>query len=217
MKKVLALAFTAPLLLIGAALPDDRAGLRFRTGAGGSRAGPLPALPPGTGRRSLHPALRARRTRLLCAVAARQWCNRTRDPGGHGRTGRASRHTAASAGERRELRQSDGPERGSARDVIEGLRSALLLDVPPQFFRCPGGPPPGHFPWPGLILAAVPFVEPHQLVIVAIRRIFGMELGGERLAAGQPPFRGRGEIARGERREVGRIEARCGRRPGWSR
>ena len=36
------------------------------------------------------------------------------------------------------------------------------------------------------IAAAIPFVQPHQLVIVAIRRMFGVELGGERLAAGQP-------------------------------
>src|SRR6476469_4833111 len=56
-------------------------------------------------------------------------------------------------------------------------------------------------------LAAVPFVEPHQLVIFAVGRIFRMELGGERLVPGQPCLGGGDEVAGGDSREFGRIEA----------
>ena len=42
--------------------------------------------------------------------------------------------------------------------------------------------------------AAVPFFQPHQLVIVAIGRVSRVELGGERLVAGQPFARRVGEM-----------------------
>ena len=35
-------------------------------------------------------------------------------------------------------------------------------------------------------LTAIPFVAAHQLVVIGIGRVFGLELGGERLVAGQP-------------------------------
>src|SRR4051812_21291633 len=51
-------------------------------------------------------------------------------------------------------------------------------------------------------LTAIPFVAPHQLVIFGIRRIFRVELGGERLAPRQPRSYGLGEVMRGQRGEL---------------
>ena len=47
--------------------------------------------------------------------------------------------------------------------------------------------------------AAVPFFQPHQLIVIAIGRVGRIELRGERLAAGQPARRRFGE---GAEREV---------------
>src|SRR3546814_7217622 len=55
--------------------------------------------------------------------------------------------------------------------------------------------------------AAVPLVEPQQLVVIAIGRIFRVKLGGERFGAGQPFFRGGDEVAGGKRGKIGRVEA----------
>src|SRR2546430_6964534 len=39
--------------------------------------------------------------------------------------------------------------------------------------------------------APVPFFEPHQLIVIAVRRVGRVQLGGERLASRQPLFRDR--------------------------
>src|SRR4051812_25766186 len=64
---------------------------------------------------------------------------------------------------------------------------------------------PNPDPYPSL--PPVPFVQPHQLVVIAIRRIFGMEHGGERFFAGEPARRGRDEIAFGHGGEIFGVEA----------
>ena len=61
------------------------------------------------------------------------------------------------------------PRRRRQPDVRAGIaRARLLVDQRREVAGC-------------ALLTAVPFVAPHQLVVVAIGRVFGAQLGGERL------------------------------------
>src|SRR5688500_2757908 len=62
-------------------------------------------------------------------------------------------------------------------------------------------------------LAAVPFLEPHQLVIVAVGRVCGMQLGDERLGAGEIFARRLAKARQHFAEERSRIERLVGRDP----
>ena len=67
---------------------------------------------------------------------------------------------------------------------------------------CSGGNAPAGRP----SATAVPFVAAHQLVVFGIRRELRMELGGERLGAGQPVADRRRNVALGHGDEVLRFD-----------